>query len=139
MVIMLSFPNLNDDRRTRRSDDPSLAIGFQLEQVVRDFGLDCCVLVDEGGQVIALSPDSPTPLMEGLARLAPMMAMAPEHRGSHMAPLRRHRPDLGIDEVTCCVFRAGGRRMFIAAVGKEAVMNEVAIMRAISGTRRIKG
>lgn len=134
---MLETTAFQQDRRRRRSSDPNLALGYQLDQVLEDFGLECCVVVDEDGDVIAASPESPTTFVQNLSQLLPVMAMLPEHREGHLNALRRYRPDLDSDEVACSVFRAGGRRRFIAAVGPEAVMNEVAIVRAITGARRI--
>ncbi|TXD42649.1 hypothetical protein FRC96_02990 [Lujinxingia vulgaris] len=125
------------ERRRRRAERPELALGYQLDQVVRDFALRCCVLVDEQGMMVAASPDCPTPFMQALAGLAPTMAVVPEHRQAHLETLRRQNPLLESEELAVCAFRAGGRRLFIAAVGEEAVMNEVAIFRAITGARRI--
>lgn len=135
---MLNSPEVAEDRRQRRTADPERAIGFQLEQVVEDFSLDCCVIVDDSGDVVAASPDESTPMMGEFANSLPAMATFPEHRTRHLDQMRRHRPELGDDEVTTCVFRAGGRRYFIGAVGSEVVMNEIAIFRAITGTRRIQ-
>ncbi|RVU45777.1 hypothetical protein FRC91_13475 [Bradymonadales bacterium TMQ1] len=125
------------ERRRRRAERPELALGYQLDQVVRDFALRCCVLVDEQGAMVAASPDCPSAFMQALVGLAPTMAVVPEHRETHLQTLRRHNPLLECDEVAVCAFRAGGRRLFIAAVGQEAVMNDVAIFRAITGARRI--
>ncbi len=125
------------EQRRRRSEDPEIAVGYQLDQVVKDFGLECCLIADENGVVTAATPRRTTPLMKSLGALLPAMAMLPASRDVHMQRLRDHRPDLADDEVSCCVFRAGGRRLYIAALGPEAVMNEVAILRAIVGARRI--
>ncbi|WP_158542578.1 hypothetical protein [Lujinxingia litoralis] len=125
------------ERRRRRTERPELALGYQLDQVVRDFELRCCVLVDEDARLVAASPDCPTSFMQALAGLVPTMAVVPQHREQHLETLRRQQPLLTADELAVCAFRAGGRRLFIAAVGTEAVMNEVAIFRAITGARRI--
>lgn len=128
---------LGKERRSRRSADPVLAIGFQLKQVIEDFSLDCCIIADDQGVIEAMAPESPTVFMEKLSQVMPTMALAPEIGPAHLSILRSIRPDLRADQLSVCVFRAGGQRMFIAAVGDEAVMNEVAIMRAITGARRI--
>ncbi len=137
--MMNNSPENIEDRRRQRSEDPELAIGYQLERVVEDFNLECCLIVDESGTTIATSPDSPTPLMQRFAAMLPTMATVTEHRDEHLKQLREVRSDLGDDDLTACVFRAGGRRLFIGAVGPEAVMNEMAIFRAITGARRIHG
>lgn len=138
---MMESPHILEDslqdRRSRRTSCTDLAIGYQLDQVIKDFDLECCLIVDDTGRVIGTSPETPTPFMQTLAALVPSMAVVPDCREMHLDRLRQHRPDIESDEMTACVFRAGGRRLYIAAVGPEAVMNEVAIFRAITGTRRI--
>lgn len=125
------------ERRRRRSASPILAISYQLDQVVEDFHLDCALIVDESGAVQAASPNAPTDFLVSLQTLLPSLCTLPEAREIHLNRLRQIRPDLEEENLSTCVFRAGGRRLYIAAVGPEAVMNEVAIFRAITGTRRI--
>lgn len=134
---MMNSSETVEDRRRRRSGDLELAIGYQLDRVLKDFDLQCCLIVDESGSSIASAPDSPTPLMERFGALLPVMATITENREQHFDQLREICPELKDDELTACVFRAGGRRLFIGAIGSEAVMNEVAIFRAITGARRI--
>ena len=125
-------------RRRRRSGDPALATRYQLDQVLRDFDLSCCLIVDDSADVVATAPEYPTPMMRRMAGLLPTFASSGRPRKSHLQIIcGTHDPDLGADEVTACVFRAGGRRHYIGAVGPEAVMNELAIFRAIIGVRRI--
>jgi hypothetical protein len=134
---MTSNGLMEGERRRRRSEEPEVAVGYQLMQVVREFGLECCLIADESGRVVSAAPDRASPLMRSLGSLLPAMAMLPGSRDAHLRRLQDHRPELSGEEVTCCVFRAGGRRLYIAALGPEAVMNEVAIFRAILGARRI--
>lgn len=116
--------NSTTDRRQRRSDDPNQALGYQLDQVVDDFNLRGCVLVGQDGETIAASPSPASDELQQLARLLPTMSVEKSAKWDQ-------------DECSTCVFRAGGRRYFIGALGPEAVMNEVAIFRAIIGARRI--
>ena len=116
--------NSTTDRRRRRSDDPNQALGYQLDQVVDDFNLRGCVMVGQDGETIAASPAPASDELQQLARLLPTMSVEKSAKWDQ-------------DECSTCVFRAGGRRTFIGALGPEAVMNEVAIFRAIIGARRI--
>ena len=134
---MTELQTIQNERRQRRSNSPLLAIGYQLDQVVEDFHLDCVLIVDESGAIQAASPDAPCEFQVALQSLLPSLATLPEARSIHLNRLRQLRPDLNEDNLSTCVFRAGGRRLYIGAVGPEAVMNEVAIFRAITGTRRI--
>lgn len=137
--IMTQQASVFEDRRRRRSEEPSTAIALQLEQVVDDFGLDCCIIVDADGESVASSPQATSPQMEAFAGLLPAICTVTGQREDYLRQLRRAGWDVDADELTGCVFRAGGRRMFIGAIGAEAVMNEVAIFRAITGARRIHG
>lgn len=134
---MLNLHPTVEERRRRRTDRPELALGYQLDQVVQDFGLECCLIVDESGQIIAVSPESSTAFIQSLAALTPAMATLPQAQELHLEQLRRHNPELKGNQISTCVFRAANRRLYIAAVGQEALMNEVAIFRAITGARRI--
>lgn len=125
------------DRRRRRSESPILAMGYQLDQVVADFQLHCAVIADETGRVLAISPEADTEFLKAFARRLPAMESVRSMRAMHMERLALHWPGLEEEQIATCVFRAGGRRMYAGAVGPEAVMNEVAIFRAITGTRRI--
>ncbi len=134
---MKQYMTRNEDRRQHRSQEPEEAIAYQVEHVVCDFDLECCLIVDSDGNRIAASSKAEGSKTEALARLLPLIcAVEGPHRG-HLERLRKAGWDVEIDEITSCVFRAGGRRHFIGAIGSEAVMNEVAIMRAITGARRI--
>lgn len=126
-----------EDRRRRRSDEPCTAIAYQVEQVVDDFDLDSCIIVDADGNTVAASPGVETPKMEAFAGLLPAICAVEGQRGAYLEHLHSAGWDIDADEMTSCVFRAGGRRLFIGAIGDEAVMNEVAIFRAITGARRI--
>lgn len=134
---MMNTPETTTDRRRRRSDEPHQAIGHQLARVVKDFRLDCCLIVDQTGQVVASSHQRSQEFVDAFASLLPLMSDHPEHEPRYLDQLRRFDDALDEREITSCVFRAGGRRLFIGATGPEAVMNEVAIFRAITGTRRI--
>ena len=134
---MMNPPEISTERRRRRSEKPGEAMTYQLARVVKDFGLDCCLVVDQTGQVIASAHHRSPNFVDAFASLLPLMSDHPEHQHRYLEQLHRFDPDLDPQEITTCVFRAGGRRLFIGATGPEAVMNEVAIFRAITGARRI--
>lgn len=125
------------EQRQRRSEEPLIAIGFQLDQIVADFRLYCAVIVDDEGRVLAQSPEGSTGFIKAFIERLPAMEAIPEAHEYHYNHLRVHWPDLQEDQVATCIFRAGGRRLYIGAVGPDAVMNQVAIFRGITGTRRI--
>ena len=114
----------DSNRRARRSTDPNEATQLQLKQVIEDFGLENCVLVDADGQVAA-SAVSPTASVVEWARKFPAL-----FEGGRR-PVE--------NEMSACEFRAAGRRMFVATVGSQGVMRDVALYRAILGVRRIFG
>ncbi|QED27744.1 hypothetical protein FRD01_10965 [Microvenator marinus] len=112
------------NRRSRRSEDPTTATEFQLQQVIEDFGLENCVLVDEAGSVAA-SAVSPTETLTDWVRGFPNIfddGSRPDHQNA-----------------SACEFRAAGRRMFLATIGAQGPMRDVALYRAVLGIRRIFG
>lgn len=107
------------NRRGRRSEDRFVATVFQLEQVLQDFGLAACVVVDEAGHVVA----SVTKDYEDLdwSHEIPMLA-------------RQNRRRRG---VSVCEFRAAGKALFIATVGHAHETRDIGMYRAVMGLRRI--
>ncbi len=105
--------------RRQRSEDRFVATVFQLEQVLKDFGLSACVVVDESGQIVAsVAKDDE------------------ELNWSHEIPTlsRQGRRRRG---VSICEFRAAGRPMFVAAVGAALGSRDMGMYRAVLGLRRI--
>lgn len=108
-----------NNRRSRRSEDRFVATVFQLEQVIQDFGLAACVVVDEGGKVIASVAKDDEDL-----------------DWSHEIPtlVRQNRRRRG---VSVCEFRAAGRPLFVATVGNALATRDIGMYRAVMGLRRI--
>ncbi len=123
------------ERRRRRSDDPGLATRYQLEQVVEDFDLDTCILVDESGTLIQ-GVGQAEDFEEVLARETPRLAHGSRCRllFSRLNEHRRVRPN----QISACEFRSDGSRYFVTAVGSASTMRDVGMYRAILGIRRIR-
>ena len=124
-----------EEKRRRRSSDPLIAARYQLEQVVHDFELDTCVLVDDSGRLVQ-APGLYPEFEEALARETPRLANGSTCRllFARLNRIHRVRPN----QVSACEFRAGGRRWYVAAVGSMSTMREVGVFRAILGLRRIE-
>jgi hypothetical protein len=65
----MTFP---EDRRRKRSDDPLVALHYQLTQVRHEGRLDAIVLADDAGVVVAGA--GAWPACEELAAYAPLLA-----------------------------------------------------------------
>ncbi|MFU8805379.1 MAG: hypothetical protein ACNA8W_16320 [Bradymonadaceae bacterium] len=129
-------PELNEQRR-KRSDERDTALLHQLDQVVEDFDLDTCLLTDASGKLIAASSKTDPDFSSALAAVSPALATGKLSQKHILKVLRRHAPELSRECVSVREFRAQGKRLYVAAVGKEVLMKEVGILRAILGTRRI--
>lgn len=118
------------ERRTTRSQNPHAALELQLQQVVIDFGVESCFVVDSGGTILA-SSQTPCPAMRRLAGWVPTLS-----RRSMRRPSAHPKID-GFDDLAVSEFRVGGQRRFMATTGGESTMRNVALFRAILGARRI--
>jgi hypothetical protein len=105
--------------RARRSDDRFVATVFQLEQILEDFNLAACVVVDEAGRVVA-----------SVARNDEDIEWS--HEIPTIARLGRRRRGVSV-----CEFRANGRPMFVATVGNKLGSRDLGMYRAVLGLRRI--
>lgn len=125
----------NPERRRRRTADPNLATRYQLEQVVDDFDLDTCILVDESGALVQ-GVGQMEHFEEVLAHETPRLASGSRCRllFSRLNEFRRVRPN----QISACEFRSDGQRYFVAAVGSASTMRDVGMYRAILGIRRIR-
>lgn len=124
----------SDEKRRRRSADPLTATRYQLEQVVEDFDLDTCILVDDTGRLVQ-APGLYPEFEEALAREAPRLANGSTCRLLYARLNKTHR--VRPNQVSAFEFRTRGKRMFVAGVGSMSTMREVGLLRAILGIRRI--
>lgn len=126
----------SEERRNRRSADPTVATKFQLEQVLHDFDLDSVVLADEAGRLIQ-SAGRDESFQSALARETPRLAI-----GSHcrllFARLSKVKPSIRANQISACEFRNDGKRYYVATVGAMTTMRDVGMYRAILGIRRIQ-
>ncbi len=84
---------ISEERRLERSEDPLVALHYQLTRARRDGRLDAIVLADEAGLVVAGAGG--WAVCEELAAYAPLIVQGlwgeptrEEDRGSHAAALR---------------------------------------------------
>jgi hypothetical protein len=135
LEISLSSP----ERRRQRSAERATALTYQLDQVVEDFDLEACLIADGQGSLLACCTGVDAELARTLAAVAPGLARERPTRTLVLPSLRRHLPELNETQFSACEFRAQGKRLFVVAVGRDALMKEVGIVRALLGVRRIHG
>jgi hypothetical protein len=114
---------LSEERRSRRSPDPLVALHYQLSSSRREGALDTLVLADGSGVVVAGAGSWAA--CEELAAFAPLML-----RGD----------SLGFDRVTIRHVDVDGDRVLLcarAASGEEGVARDAALTRAAAGITRI--
>lgn len=118
-----------EDRRRRRSDDPLIALHYQLSHARHDGDLEAIVLADTAGVVVAGA--GAWALCEELAAYAPLMAQGvvgseggPSARISALAP-----------EVDVVPMQVGGVEVYLCARGGGARVASIA--RAARGVSRI--
>ena len=137
--------NLNDERRRRRSDDPLVAMRYQLAQVMEDFGLQACVLASDEG-LLLVAPDSigveDAELLAALGTMPRGEDGAFEHRALLESCLQSLtiRPDAsGADSpgLFAKEFWAWDQPWTLVALGQPSRAQELSLMRAIMGIRRI--
>lgn len=130
MLNILNPESVN--RRERRSDQPQKATELQLIQVVEDFEIETCFVVDEAGEVVNCSHETCS-ATKRLASWVPTLA-----RRSTRRPSAHPKID-GFDDLAVSEFRVNGIRHYMAATGGSETMRNVAVFRAILGMRRIHG
>lgn len=127
------------DQRRLRSDVRGTALLYQLDQVVEDFGLEACLVADGSGKLVAVSSGVDPDFSSALAAVSAALVRG-QPSMTHILPiLKRHMPHLEQESLSVCEFRAQGKRLYVAAIGREAMMKEVGVLRAILGVRRIQG
>jgi hypothetical protein len=122
----MSYPT---ERRRRRSDDPQVALAYQLETCHQQGGLEAMVLADEDGFCIAASGD-PDTCAEIAARLGMMGHKTEQFNGVLLGPDRRWDIDMRR-------FDIDGADLFMCAVGGPARAATDCVGRSIDGAVRI--
>lgn len=120
------------ERRRRRSNNPLIAISYQLEQVVADFDLDACIVATEEGLTFAhdkqLNADD-AQVYAALAAelLAPVLAK--QHYMTHKLgdQIFAHVQEVWMWE----------QPLYIMAIGKTEASSHLACHRAVAGMLRI--
>jgi hypothetical protein len=112
------------DRRKHRSDDPIVALHYQLSAVRNDAAFDALVLVDGAGCLVAGA--GAWPACEELAAYAPLLAHGDGSRSEIPGESHVHSMEIDGSEVLLCA--RGGVADVTSAIG-----------RAIAGVRRILG
>ena len=141
--------SLSDERRRRRSSDPLVAMRFQLMQVMDDFALKACVLANDEGLLLV----SPEALSEGDAEILAAMGTLPRREdGSFQneallgSCLEQLSEAVALSEaelqapaamVYTQEFWAWDQPWTLVAVGQISRAQELSLMRAIMGIRRI--
>lgn len=117
------------ERRRRRSHDPQVALGYQLETCRQQGGLEAMVLADEDGFCIAASGD-PDVCAEIAARLGLMGRKTEHFAGVLLGPERRWDIDMRR-------FDIHGADLFMCAVGGASRAAADCVGRSIGGAVRI--
>ena len=122
-----------EDRRRKRSDDPLIALHYQLAHARHDGALEAIVLADSSGVVVAGAGSWAT--CEELAAYAPLLAQGANEPGaspdSRMASLR-----LEVDVQSMTV---DGQEVMLCARGGALHTQSNAQMRGAMITRAAKG
>lgn len=140
----LSCTNLGDERRRRRSDDPLMAMRFQLEQAMQDFSLKACVLASEEGLLLVSPEGLPIEDAEVLAAMGTM----PRHEDGTF--INKTLIESCLQSLTvACADETGAQGVFaqefwawdqpwtLVVLGTLSRAQELSITRAIMGIRRI--
>ena len=117
------------ERRSQRADDPAAATRYQMQHVIADFDVDACILVDEGGQILASDGEVSKELLE-LATWVP--ALSKRSPRKPQASMNQRAKNVSVAE-----FRLHGEKRFMAVIGGQEWKRDVAVVRASLGVRRI--
>lgn len=120
---------LHDDRRLRRSDDPLVALHFQLTHARHEAALDTVVVADGAGLVVAGAGSWAA--CEELAAFAPLLASGQPVGAARVEALRARVSVRAID--------VAGDRLLLCSTRNEAAPSghEAVLARAASGVSRI--
>ncbi len=96
---------MSQERRTRRSADPMIALHYQLSQLKKEGSLDAIVLTDETGTVVAGAGS--WPMCEELAAYAPIWSNESSLGETRVGDLRK--------EVDLRSVHIGGSQMIVCS------------------------
>lgn len=120
------------ERRRRRSTNALVAISYQLEQVVKDFELDACVVATEEGLLFARAEQVMREDAEVYAAMATELLEPVLAKQNHLT----HRLEATVfAHVQQLWF--WGQPLYILAVGRSEAMSHLACHRAVAGIMRI--
>ena len=117
------------DKRQRRSDNPTMALFYQLDTCLKDAGLEAIVLSDEDGLCLASSGD-PDTCEEIAANLPFVGTKVSDFEGVLFAPAKAWK-------VTVKRFEVEGTELYLCAAGGKGDARSSEISRSLSGARRI--
>lgn len=117
------------ERRSKRSDNTSQALRYQLEACRREAGLEGMVLADEEGLALAASGDADH-CDEIAARLALVGARVADFAGVLLSAE-------GAWQVSMRRFAIDGSELYMCAIGGDAEPRAAQIDRSIGGCSRI--
>ncbi len=121
----------NTERRKRRSEDPIIALHYQLSALRSETGLDAVVLVDDAGCLVAGAGAWPT--CEELAAYAPFIV----HKESACTPEVAGRAAEIARDTTIRSLVVDGVEIMLCARGLPANDVTPSMLRAEAGCRRI--
>lgn len=133
--------NIAQERRTKRSDHAHRAITFQLEHVLRAFGLRNFTLSDTNGLRIAHAGCEHE--AEAFAAYAPSLSQCPDRE--HREVITGHILDYFSGHLSTKTtlharrFIVDGEPLYLCVAGEGCAKMESCMWRAISGIRRIYG
>lgn len=117
------------ERRQRRSDDPQVALAYQLETCCHQGGLDALILADEDGFCVAASGD-PDACAEIAAQLGILGRKTEQFTGVLLGPDRRWDVDMRRFDIE-------GAGLYMCAVGGPPRSASDSLGRSIGGAARI--
>ena len=134
---MTSSSNPSEDRRLRRSEYATRALGLLFSSIADSSVLTHLVLADSQGVLHGHSGDETS--CDILAAYVPLLfkAVDVETRGQIQATLDRSLSGDGPRRVSLRRFWVEGEAYFLCALGAPASMRGEAVSRALSGARRI--
>ncbi len=121
---------MKDERRTRRSEQLDLALGYQLEACVERAGLNAMLLADQDGLLVASSPGTSRE-KEEIAAILPLLARGQDFTGNLLGR------GVMCHTVAVSAFHTADTDLFLCALGDngEGTFEEMAL--AKTGVTRI--
>ncbi len=125
---------LHEEQRSNRSQQPDLAIHYQLKQLKSDFGV-AAMLVDEDGVLISASDNDDMDFYRSLASEAAKLAEGSTCRllFAKFNEIKRIQPN----QVSAKAFVVKGRKFYVITIGASSLSRDIGSYRAFFGLRRI--